>query len=74
MIIIALCSLVGVQAEEYSVVLIQPEFVDDLNLPWTVVFAVCQRHPNSINVNSTGVLFTSSTLNAYSTNVIGITG
>lgn len=37
------------QAEEYSVVLMQPEYVDDLNLPWTAIFAVCRRHPNCIN-------------------------
>ena len=45
------CAPIGEQAEEYSVVLMQPEYVDDLNLPWTAIFAVCRRHPNCINVN-----------------------
>ena len=40
----------GAQAEEYSVVLMQPEYVDDMNSPWTAIFAMCRRNPNCINV------------------------
>lgn len=53
-IIIIICvdfdTHVGIQAEEYTVVLIRPEYVEDLNAPWQAIFAVCRRHPNCINV------------------------
>ena len=45
----------GVHDQEYSAVLLQPEFIEDLNAPWTAIFAVCRRHPNSITVRSTMV-------------------
>ena len=46
----------GAQAEEYSVALMQPDYVEDLNAPWTAIFAVCRRHPNCINVYSIHVI------------------
>ena len=44
--------LVGDHDEEYSVVLMQPQCVVDLSAPWAVIFAVCCRNPNCINVCS----------------------
>ena len=47
----------GTQAEEYTVVLIQPVYVEDLNASWNTIFAVCRRHPNCINVcNLTSII------------------
>ena len=42
----------GVRDQEYSAVLLQPEFIEDLNTPWTAIFAVFRRHPNCITVRN----------------------
>lgn len=42
----------GELEEEYSVVLITPDYLVDLNSPWTAIFAVCCRQPNCINVSA----------------------